>query len=141
MSNFKILGAQRVKALTEMLKEQEAVAIAEINKGKKTRSQAEDIVHAELGVKEYFDEIKAMEARIEKLSELIEPKTAYRFSINRNSRSYGNSYTVYNANVTKVMESDTKKRIAEVQAEFKRKEQRLWLCETLEEAKAIVGIE
>jgi hypothetical protein len=141
MSNFKILGAQRVKALTEMLKEQEAKAVAEINKGKLTRSKADDIVHTELGIKEYFDEIKEIEARLEKLSEMIEPKTGNRFSLNKQSRSYGNVWSDYHRKINEVQDADTKQRIADVQAEFKRKEQRLWLCETLEEAKAIVGIE
>jgi CO dehydrogenase/acetyl-CoA synthase delta subunit len=140
MSNFKILGAQRVKALTEMLNEQMSQAIAEIQKEQIKREIAEDIVNKNLGINEQFDEIKALTARISELSEIVRLQTGIYHAVNRNSQ-YTPEKVKYDTMVNKVQLGDTKERIAKVTAEFKRKEQRLWLCETLEEAKAIVGIE
>jgi uncharacterized protein YoxC len=140
MSNFKILGAQRVKALTEMLNGQMAQAIAEIQKEQLKRELAEDIVNKNLGINEQFDEIKALTARISELSEIVRLKTGCYYSVNRNSQ-YTPEKVKYDTMVNKAQVGDTKERIAKVTADFKRKEQRLWLCETLEEAKAIVGIE
>jgi hypothetical protein len=140
MSNFKILGAQRVKALTAMLKEQETAAIAEITKGQLSLEKAQEKVNTDLGVHAYVEEIKALKTRLKELSDLVQAKTGRYFNVSENY-SYGPLNNEYNDRVNKVKKGDTEKRIKEVQAEFRSKEQRLWLCETLEEAKAIVGIE
>jgi hypothetical protein len=42
---------------------------------------------------------------------------------------------------TEVKNNGVDTKIKTIHSEFKRKEQQLWLCETLEEAKAIVGID
>jgi hypothetical protein len=140
MSNFKILGAQRVKALTEMLKEQEAAAIAEITKEQLSRENAEVVVNEDFGVREVVEEIEVLKSRLLELSGVLSDKTGYYYSVNRNSH-YTDKHKKYLSSVSKAQKGDTEKRIKGIQAEFKRKEQRLWLCETLEEAKAIVGIE
>jgi hypothetical protein len=139
MSNFKILGAQRVKALTEMLKEQEKAAIAEITKDLLTHEKAQEKVNTDLGVQGYVEEINALKTRIKELSDLVQAKTGRYFNVSENY-AYGPLNNEYNDRVNKVKKGDSEKRIKQVQAEFRRKEQRLWLCETLEEAKAIVGI-
>ncbi|KQL18825.1 hypothetical protein [Cytobacillus solani] len=140
MAQLNLLGAQRVKALTEILKEQEAAAIAEIKKEQLSHGKAELIVSSELGIKEYVTEIVAMEKRIEELNEFITPKTGGYYKITH-GYNYGNTRSQYNEMLAKAQAAGTDKKIAAVKAEFKRKEQSLWLCETLEEAKAIVGIE
>jgi hypothetical protein len=140
MANLKILGAQRVKALTEMLKEKEASLIAQILKEQLSHTDAEKHVNKDLGVQKFVDEVTDLEKRILELSELIQAKTGAYYSVNRNS-SYNPVRSKYNELVEKARKGDTEKRIAQIKAEFKSKEQRLWLCETLEEAKAIVGIE
>lgn len=141
MANLKILGAQRVKALTEMLKEQEAAKIVEITREQLSQEMAEEIVDKDLGIHEYTAEIKEIKNRIDELNEILQNKTGKMYQL-QERYGYSSSYkNDYNQLVAKVRKGDTEKRIAEVKADFKRKEQRLWLCETLEEAKAIVGIE
>jgi aldehyde:ferredoxin oxidoreductase len=140
MSNFKILGAQRVKALTEMLKEQESAAISEILKEQLSHDNAEKLVNAQLGVQEFVDEIKTLKKRILELSDEIQAKTGYYYSVNKNS-NYSPTRNKYTELVEKTKKGDTEKRVTKIKEEFRKKEQRLWLCETLEEAKAIVGIE
>jgi chlorite dismutase len=140
MSNLKILGAQRVKALTEMLKEQEASAVAEIRREQLKREDAEVLVNVELGIGEYIAEIEAIKARVNELSELVRVKTGVYYTVSKNSH-YTPEKVQYDKAVNKAQIGDTNEKIAKVQSEFKRKEQQLWLCETLEEAKAIVGIQ
>ena len=140
MANLKILGAQRVKALTEMLKEQESAVIAEITKEQLTLEKAREKVNIELGIQGHVEEIEEIKIRLKELSDLVQAKTGRYYHVNEDY-SYGPLNNEYNDRVNKMKKGDSEKRIESVRAEFKRKEQRLWLCETLEEAKAIVGIE
>ena len=139
MSNLKILGAQRVKALTEMLKEQETAAIAEVNKDKLSDTEAEEIVAGEFGIAKQLAEVATLKKRLLELSSEIESTIGRRYSINTNYY-YSAKYNDFSDRMRDVQEGDTKERIIAIKQEYKRKEQQLWLCETLEEAKAIVGI-
>lgn len=139
MSNFKILGAQRVKALTEMLKEQEATAIAAVKASGVSSDVAETIVAKELGIEKQLNEISELRERLEILNNEIEPAIGRRYSMSSRN-NYGTAYDKFNARLREVRDGDSEEKIAAIKSEYKRKEQQLWLCETLEEAKAIVGI-
>lgn len=141
MPQLKILGAQRVKALINMLNEQERQKLAELKKQQPTPEDAQRMADQQFGVTEIREELKKLEARIEELSSELSAKIGQTVSVKYNYRWGSDEYRRYSKVKDEIERGEYEKKAEEIRKEFKEKEQRLWLCETLEEAKAIVGIE
>ena len=140
MGQLKVLGAQRIKALTEMLNEKRQEEIREVEKRRIGMSEALLKIAEQDGLGDTIAELREISKRYMQLqNELkdygVEPFNGisvnpYRDTTNKNQER---------ARV--LADAGTTEEIAEIKARYKRKEQSLWLCETLEEAKEIVGIE
>jgi hypothetical protein len=140
MSNLKILGAQRVKALIEMLKEKEKEAIATVKATAPTESAVKAQVDEQLGLTKLRADFEKTVQKLRKISDEIYEKTGQTASI-RYDHSYGKVYREYERLLVAARGgSEISEKVAAIQKEYRQKEQQLWLCETLEEAKAIVGI-
>jgi hypothetical protein len=136
MAKLSILGAQRVKALQELLinKQAEAITALEIP----SYAEVQDIVDKEFGVDDWQNELQTLIKQAQKLADKINAATGKDVSISRNERTYGSN--PYSKRVNELTKQLRDKKINEVKAEYKQKANMLWLCETLEEAKQIVGI-
>lgn len=138
MANLKILGAQRIKALTEILNEKEALAIKSLDLP--TVAEIKEKVDAEFGLGGKRESIDKLIAEANRIANEMNSVTDAKITvILREQSNYGDP-TAYDKRKKELKKELIDDKIAEVRAEFKRKEQSLWLCETLEEAKAIVGI-
>jgi uncharacterized protein YceH (UPF0502 family) len=141
MSNLKILGAQRVKALTAMLEEQEKEKLAELRTSELlSHSDTTKIVDAEFNVSEIREELDKLEERVEELSQKLKAKIGKTVQFRYDHVWNDPSYNRYTKRHSLVQKGDFDKKSAALAKEYAAKRQRLWLCETLEEAKAIVGI-
>lgn len=137
MGKLSVLGAQRVKALTEMLNEKLREELFNIETPSEKELQA--MVDKEFGIDDWQSEY---ENHIEQAREVIKKLniiTGRGISISENN--YGrNNTTDYSKRLSELRQEFIDKPRQQLRDEYKRKEQMLWLCETLEEAKAIVGI-
>ena len=97
------------------------------------------MVDKEFGIDDWQSEY---ESHIEQAREVIKKLntiTGRNISISENN--YGrNNTTDYSKRLSELRQEFIDKPRQQLRDEYKRKEQMLWLCETLEEAKAIVGI-
>jgi hypothetical protein len=138
MGKLSVLGAQRVKALTEMLSEKLREELFNIDTP--SENELQTMVDKEFGIDDWQSEY---ESHIEQAREVIKklnPITGRNISISENN--YGRSNTTdYSKRLSELRQEFIDKPRQQLRDEYKRKEQMLWLCETLEEAKAIVGIQ
>lgn len=140
MTQLKLLGAQRIKALTAMLEDKRKAEVREVEKSTVNREVAKLKVAREYGIEDKFIELNALKERVHELNKELSPY-GYNFELRTSQSTYQKPLADEFAKaVTKEMFGDRDERIAEINARYKQKEQQLWLCETLEEAKAIVGI-
>ncbi|HDR7641335.1 hypothetical protein [Bacillus wiedmannii] len=138
MGKLSVLGAQRVKALTEMLSEKLREELCKIDAPSGDELQA--MVNKEFGIddlqSEYENHMKQAREAIKKLNTI----TGKGISISENNYGRSND-TDYSKRLSELRQEFIDKPRQQLRDEYKRKEQMLWLCETLEEAKAIVGIQ
>lgn len=138
MGKLSILGAQRVKALTEILEEKEKQVIRELDVP--TLSEIDRMVDSEFDILELREEFEQTLNKTRELARKLSEITGKQIDINQHTygRSSSTDYVKRKLELTSELKD---KKVEEVRQEFKNKRQQLWLCETLEEAKAIVGIE
>lgn len=141
MAELKILGAQRVKALTDVLNAKEKEARQHLSDSLPSYDDIKRIVDDEFGLTEKRTEFKAAFDRAKKLLEELNQVTGADYSISERSGWASRESSAYKQRVN---ELNTELRIQPLEAlkqDFEAKRTKLWLCETLEQAKAIVGIE
>lgn len=137
MSKLNLLGAQRVKALEKMLDEQLSRHISELKKEART----EDALKEALDTIDEDAYISYMEDKLT-INELIENLngyahvTGYRYYLQT-----GGQNNSVRGNLALKRTKGLEDEIAALRALYNDKKNRLWLCETLDEAKQIVGIE
>lgn len=137
MAKLSILGAQRVKALQEILDKKQAEAIAALDIP--SHDEIQTLVDKEYGVYEWQREIDELVAKAQKIMDKLNTATGKDYFVNKGYRSYSNNNS-YNKRIRELTIEQRDAKINEVKAEYKHKSNMLWLCETLEEAKQIVGI-
>lgn len=143
MGKLNILGAQRVKALIEILQEKKAAEIAEMSASLPTRDKIKKDLELENGVALLRTELDKIIVQGNKIAEKINDITGEgRYLSQGASYSYkqDNLEKEYRKAIDEVYEGRTKSKLDEIDKKYKKKEQSLWLCESLEEAKEIVGI-
>lgn len=138
MAKLNILGAQRVKALTEMLNENEKQAIVELKASMPTQEQIKQQVNEEFGVQDLQKRAKELELELRELLEEIKEITGEKRTFN--IHNYGTATTTKWYERYKELQQENTNQIQEITKSYAEKKRKLWLCETLEEAKAIVGI-
>lgn len=140
MSKLSILGAQRVKALIEVLKDKEKAEIREVELQKPPRDEVEEQVDGEFEVSNITKELTDIEARVKEISRELTNKTGRSIDLEVRTLFRDERYKEYSNRVREVMSKDVDEEIERIKQDYRRREQMLWLCETLEEAKEIVGM-
>ena len=142
MSSLKIIGAARVKALIAMLNTQRDSEIAKVKATAMSQSEAKVETMKLLGAEKEYEKVAGLIIELAAASEELGAKTGLRYKANLSIDSYqASAYLKYNRTMSRLQTGGIDATIAKIKAEYAAKEQRLWLCETLEEAKAIVGVE
>lgn len=139
MGKLSVLGAQRVKALESMLDDKMQ---AEINALPTVKRQDADVkVREEFGLQEKYEQAQELIRQANETLTSINAITGDKdyAALSTNSQSHMNR-TPFAKRVEAVM-NERKEKVAEIKAAYNRKKQMLWLCETLEDAKRIVGLE
>lgn len=139
MAELKILGVKRVEALLAVLEQKEKEAVASLVIP--STDDIEAIVDEEFGLTELRTkeaELKtALEGVLGVLNDAIGEERYVSISENYRARRGKSAYkTRYDELVGQLRNAP----INDVKEAFKLKRTQLWMCETLEEAKAIVGI-
>lgn len=133
MAELKILGAQRVKALQERLEEKKKAEIAEVQATLPTEDDIKKMVDDEFGVTELRQQLAKAKEEVSRIEYAINEKTSeYEdyYSKRQKSAWYLRRQELKQQKVDSVIEA--------IGAKYKQKSTDLWLCETLEQAKAIV---
>jgi hypothetical protein len=136
MAKLTILGTQRVKALQEILATKEAEAIS--NAAIPTYAEIARMVDAEYGIDKWRGRLDALVGEAKLVADKINTATGKQLTIETHERSY--STTQYTARIKELTRQLRDSVTSEIRKEFKAKSNLLWLCETMEEAKEIVGI-
>lgn len=141
MAKLNILGAQRVKALVEFLNDQKKEEIRDLHDSMMSDEEARAIVDEEFGVSDARREVEEMKRVSELLSAEMERKIGTTCEVVTRRNYMNENADKYRERFNEVKRGDIDDRISEVKQKYKDKERSLWLCETLEDAKEIVGIQ
>lgn len=140
MSKLNILGAQRVKALTEMLNEQEREAISKATKKHASKSDLIEIVDTEFGVNDKRRVLIELNETLKTYASEIVQITGEQISIGSIAyNTYNNKKTKWSERLKELLQIQQQE-IEQIKEDFANKKRKLWLCETLEEAKELVGV-
>lgn len=139
MSKLSLLGAQRVKALESMLDDKLAAEIEQLPKV--DRQSAHNTVLDEFGLLEDYEEARKKVKEANEILARINGITGDKDYASLTTSSYSHMMRTPHAKRVEELLNARKAKVVELKAANNRKKQRLWLCETLEEAKAIVGME
>lgn len=137
MGKLTVLGAARVEALIAMLQDEKKREIKAL--GVPTRMQVEEQVKLEMDVDVFESEMRKHIALANEAADAIRARTGFSYKVSLNN--YGGQNHDFKKRVDELVAAKITGPTAEIEAKYRRKEQQLWLCETLEEAKAIVGLE
>lgn len=141
MGELKLIGAQRVKALTNMLNEQEQAAIASVPILRPSHEESLAYADDKAGLGDlrmvYDEAIEKAKYYSKKMQEATGVRHEVRIGVYSVPMS-GEKDWIQHFNNDRRGNANEHDRIRK---EFQNKRNALWLCETLEEAKAIVGIE
>lgn len=140
MSNMKLPGVKRIEALEGMLNEQERAAISEALSKLPSDDEIKQRVDTEFGLTALSAEIEAIEKRLSEISEETDRISGRVYSLNRSGNYRSLRSSGYDDRIRRLKEELHGEVLNEIRAKYKSKRQSLWLCETLEEAKAIVGV-
>lgn len=139
MGKLSVLGAQRIKALEAMLDDQMKEEIKESQSDLKSEDTATKLALEEFGALEDFEELKRLSTKINVINERLKAKTGLTNAYKPTTHNYSTyaDYKPFHLAREKHKGSTEESKIRD---KYKKKKQLLWLCETLEEAKEIVGM-
>jgi hypothetical protein len=138
MAELKIIGVKRVEALLAVLDQKEKDAISALVIPSMAEIKAQ--VDAEFGLTELRAKEDALLGQLNETLIALNEATGSSRTITT-SESYRNSRrTDYGSRVDALERELRQSPIDDVKAAFKAKRTQLWLCETLEDAKAVVGL-
>lgn len=133
MSKLTLLGAQRIKALAEMIDDQCALETASATT--MTKREAFNQVMSDEELAQYDELTKIYQETIDGLNSFTHLTGNLYSSHVSTGRGSSKAQELINKSIT-----ETRGQRNEIKAKHEKRKQLLWLCETLEEAKQIVGI-
>lgn len=140
MTKLNLLGAQRVKALTEILERKFEDKIDEINNERMSYEDAIKELAKRKGKVRLLKEIYDLEARIKDIStEALNDLGVY-IECRIQYQSYRTPDKVRDE-IEDILDSGVGEIISKLKRELEERKSRLWLVETLEEAQEIVNSE
>lgn len=137
MTKLNLLGAQRVKALTEILERKYNDAISEVRNNTKTNEETAIEMANDKGVRETLEKVIEAKTFLENAASILREGIATDVKVNIDYGYYRASNEVY-VEFYKIKEGDNKAIIREIKRELEDKKSQLWLVETLEQAQDIV---
>lgn len=138
MAELKILGEKRVKALLEVLDAKLRGRKAALNLP--TEDDLKRIADAEFGISDKREEVEVLKDRLKSICEELNDVTGEVEYVTTSYSHRRNAGTTYRQRLDELRKSLQKDPVDTLEREFAEKRTQLWLCETLEQAKAIVGI-
>src|SRR6185312_3007598 len=136
MSKLNILGAQRVKALQWIADSKWSEELKENSAKKPTSEQIEGMVMTALGVGGEYAEMQHLKRQLESIARSINDVTGVDYRIVNNSYRSTTAFLQKKQEILAPYVAEEK----EIAKKWQEVKNQLWLCETLEEAKELVGI-
>lgn len=140
MGDMKFPCVKRIRALIEMLKEKEKEEISQLDKTLPSVNAVKDTVDKEFGLDKILKEIEEIEDRLTILSAQSRKLCGDYFVVTEKRDYYPAYRDAYDKRKGELEYELRGRHIEVIKDEYKRKEASLWLCETAEEAREIVGI-
>lgn len=140
MTKLKLLGAQRVKALTEILERKFADKIKEVEEDRIGQEEAVKVLAEEKGLSRMLDEILSHESALIGLKMDAHNKLGVGVEVNVSYRSY-HMLEETRKELNKIADNGVGKKVSQIRRELEDRKSQLWLVETLEEAQNIVNSE
>lgn len=137
MTKLNLLGAQRVKALTEIMERRYKDAISEIRKESTTDMEAVKIYAEKLGADSV---LKEAEEATDKLNDLSEDLRKIGVTVKADLEVFFfNMPNDLRDKLKEIQSNGTGERIAKLNRDLEERKSQLWLVETLEQAQEIVN--
>ncbi|AMQ66715.1 hypothetical protein FDG96_gp56 [Bacillus phage Mgbh1] len=140
MAKLSILGAQRVKALIEILNEKKEEEMKQVRDSLPSMSEVKRLADEKMGISHLSSELELLKGQMEKLSAKLNDAKGVEIRVRIDTNWRHPKYEEYTKVEEEIRRELIDSKLQEVERKYKDKENRLWLCETLEEAKEIVGI-
>lgn len=140
MTKLNLLGAQRVKALTEILERRYKDKISELNANRMSEEDAAWIYAERHGEEKLLHDIQQKVEDLKHLKPSAINKLGIEINVSVDYYSYRAEPDTRKA-IIMIRDHDTDKKIEALKRELGDKKSKLWLVETLEEAQEIVDSE
>lgn len=138
---MKLPGVKRIEALIGVLKEKEREAIAIASEGLPSDSEIRAMVDEEFGLTGVKAEIEEIRIRLRDISDVSSALYGSYYELSTQPQYSSNARRRYDHRLKELTQELRGQYLDKIREEYKRKESALWLVESIEEAKAIVGIE
>lgn len=140
MTKLNLLGAQRVKALTEILERKFEDEINALRERQLSTKEATEELAKRKGKENLLNEIYTIEKRIEEIKQEAIFDLGVGIDLSINYRTYRTPEKTIKE-LEEIKNNGTDDKIAQLNRELEERKSRLWLVETLEEAQEIVNRE
>lgn len=137
MTKLNLLGAQRVKALTEILERRYSDEINKVDRKKLSEKSKAISVAKHLGKHELLDELEEIKERVVELNNILYNKVGVSVSIDISYNAWRMPTEV--RELRDSQSNGASEHIALLKRELEDKKSNLWLVQTLEEAQEIVN--
>ena len=140
MTKLNLLGAQRVKALTEILERKFSDKIREVEKDRIGPEEATRLLADKKGLTKELNEIQSHVDALNSKARFVKEELGVTIDASMTYRSY-RAPEETRKELDEVSDNGINEKIAKLKRELEERKSRLWLVETLEEAQEIVNRE
>lgn len=140
MTKLNLLGAQRVKALTEILERRFKDEINRLGNERISPKEATEKLAKQKGKEDLLREIYEMEKRSKSIEQEASNELALSIKFDLTYDAFRTSRDARNE-LNKIQNNGVEEKIEKLKRELEERKSRLWLVETLEEAQEIVNSE
>ncbi len=137
MTKLNLLGAQRVKALTEIMERKFADAISETRNDSLTNMEAVEVYAERLGGDRVLHEAEELRNKLNELKPDLR-KIGVTVSVDLEVNFYSMPNDLRDK-LKEIRNNGTEERVAKLKRDLEERKSQLWLVETLEQAQEIVN--
>mgnify|MGYP001489628594 CR=1 FL=1 len=140
MTKLNLLGAQRVKALTEILERRFKDEINKLGSERISPKEATEELAKQKGKEDLLREVYELEKRSKSIEQEASNELALSIKFDLTYDAFRTSRDARNE-LNKIQNNGVEEKIEKLKRELEERKSRLWLVETLEEAQEIVNSE